>query len=101
MTPCFLKNDKAFVGLIGLLLAALIIGYLFYISADVYWKSSSPVVTQASTTPAAQSAAGISVQGTLQQSVLDSTVKQIRAIEKQQLEAADKMLTGGVEQASQ
>jgi hypothetical protein len=101
MTPCLLKNNKAFVGLIGLVLTALITGFLFYFVADVYWKSSVTAAPETLNAPAGQSQMGVSVSGSTHQSVLDSTVKQIRAIEKQQLETADKMLTEGVERASQ
>lgn len=84
--PCL--NERGFVGLLGLVLAAMIAIFLLFLALNSYDTTSlpAPTLTNQSGTPGVPSSGGGYI------SVLQSTNRQLKAIEKQQQESADQIL---------
>jgi hypothetical protein len=80
-------NKDGFFSFLGILLALVLVVFLFNLAAKVYMKPA-PIQDQAARNFVTQ--AGIDT--TNYHSVLDSTVKQIREIEKQQVDRPNQIM---------
>ena len=81
-------NNKGFMGMIGLLLTAVIICYLAYISFTQYFGKPSAHMDQ----PTQQMATDAGIDTSSQQAVLESTKAKIRDVEAMELKREDQLM---------
>ncbi len=81
-------KNKGFMGMIGLLLAAVIVGFLAYLSFTQYFGKPSAHMDE----PTQQMATDAGIDTSSQQAVLESTKAKIKNIEAMELKQEDQLM---------